>query len=72
MAKRSILDIVMTAIEIIHCMKSKVQCKKGNVALKLDINKAYDMIDWSYLQWIMSYDKNEVFSSIGQMDYDVC
>ena len=52
--ERSILDNAMAAIEIIHYMKSKVKGKKGDVALKLDISKAYDMIDWSYLRGIMT------------------
>jgi len=51
---RSILDNAMVAIEIIHYMKSKVKGKKWDVALKLDISKAYDRIDWSYLQRVMT------------------
>jgi ribonuclease HI len=43
----------MTAIEVIHYMKSKTKGKLGDVALKLDISKAYDRIDWSYLRGIM-------------------
>jgi hypothetical protein len=35
----------MTAIEVIHYMKSKTKGKLGDVALKLDISKAYDRID---------------------------
>jgi len=50
---RSILDNAMAAIEIIHHMKLKVKGNVGEVALKLDISKAYDIIDWSYLQGVM-------------------
>ncbi|MCI44353.1 replication protein A 70 kDa dna-binding subunit, partial [Trifolium medium] len=39
---RSILDNAMAAIEIVHFMKSKTRGKQGEVALKLDISKAYD------------------------------
>jgi hypothetical protein len=35
----------MAAIELIHYMKGKTRGKKGEVALKLDISKAYDQID---------------------------
>jgi hypothetical protein len=42
---RSILDNAMAAIELIHYMKAKTRGKKGEVALKLDISKAYDRID---------------------------
>jgi hypothetical protein len=43
----------MAAIEIIHYMKSKVKGKLGDVVFKLDISKAYDRIDWSYLRVVM-------------------
>jgi hypothetical protein len=51
---RSILDNVMAAIELVHFMKSKTRGKKGEVALKLDISKVYDRIEWDYLRNIMS------------------
>jgi hypothetical protein len=51
---RSILDNAMAAIEIIHYMKAKTRGKKGEVALKLDISKAYDHIDWEYLKDMMA------------------
>ena len=38
---RSILDNVVVAIEVIHHMKAKTKGKLGEVALKLDISKAY-------------------------------
>lgn len=46
---RSILDNVLTAFEIIHHMKYKTKGAKGEVALKIDINKAYDRVDWGFL-----------------------
>jgi hypothetical protein len=51
---RSILDNAMVAIEVVHHMKSKLRGKMGDVALKLDISKAYDRIEWDYLRGIMS------------------
>ncbi|MCH80906.1 replication protein A 70 kDa dna-binding subunit, partial [Trifolium medium] len=50
---RSILDNDMAAIELVHFMKSKTRGKLGDVALKLDISKAYDLIDWEYLKDVM-------------------
>ena len=50
---RSILDNAMVAIEIVHYMKAKAKGKSGDVALKLDISKAYDRLDWDYLREIM-------------------
>jgi len=34
-------------------MKSLVKRKLSDMALKMDINKAYDIIDWKYLRGIM-------------------
>jgi ribonuclease HI len=67
----------MVAIEIVHFMKSKTRGKMGNVALKLDISKAYDRIDWDYLkdvmvkmgfnqQWI-----NWIMMCVESVDYSV-
>lgn len=50
---RSILDNALAAIEIVHYMQCKTKGKEGDVALKLDISKAYDRIDWDYLRSIM-------------------
>ena len=48
-----IMDNVLVAFEIIHHMKKKSQGKKGDVAFKIDISKAYDKIDWGFLKRIM-------------------
>jgi hypothetical protein len=45
---RSITDNVVVGFESIHSMK-----RKGTVALKVDISKAYDRVKWDYLQAIM-------------------
>jgi len=50
---RSIMDSVLVAIELVHYMKTKTEGKVKSVALKLDIRKAYDIIDWSYLKDVM-------------------
>ena len=51
--ERSICDNILIAFEVIHYMKRKTKGKKGNVALKIDISKAYDRINWGYLEAIM-------------------
>jgi hypothetical protein len=51
---RSILDNVMVAMETIHHMKCKVKGKVGEVALKIDISKAYDRVEWKYLMNVMN------------------
>ena len=50
---RAITNNVVVAFELIHYMKRKSYGKVGDVALKIDINKAYDRIRWDYLKVIM-------------------
>lgn len=51
---RSILDNVMVAIEVLHSMRTNTRIVEGSVALKLDITKACDRIDWDYLKGVMT------------------
>lgn len=47
---RIISDNIMISFEIIHYMKRKTQGKKGWMALKLDMSKSYDRVEWSYVR----------------------
>lgn len=47
---RNITDNVIIDFKIIHAMKNKKTRNDDEVALKLDISKAYDRVDWGYLQ----------------------
>lgn len=42
---RSIIGNALVAYENLHFMKSKIRVNKRDVALKIDISKAYDRID---------------------------
>ena len=44
-----ITDNVLVAYETLHTMHSKKKGKKGTLALKLDISKAYDWVEWQFL-----------------------
>ena len=47
-----ITDNVLVAYKTLHTMHARKKGKKG-VALKLDISKAYDRVEWHFLQSIM-------------------
>ncbi|PNX79966.1 ribonuclease H [Trifolium pratense] len=51
---RSILDNALIAIKVIHALKRKTQGRRGELALKIDINKAYDKVDWGFLRGFLS------------------
>ena len=50
---RLITDNVLVAYETLHTMHARQKGKKGSLALKLDISKAYDCVEWQFLQKIM-------------------
>lgn len=50
---RSILDNALVATEVIHYMRCKANGKVGDVALKIDISKAYDRVYHGYLHCMM-------------------
>lgn len=52
-AGRSIQDNVIIAFETLHTMKNKRKGKVGDMALKIDISKAYDRVDWNFLDKII-------------------
>ena len=43
----------MIACELLHYMNRKQRGNIGEVALKLDISKAYDRVDWKFLQHML-------------------
>ncbi|CAL8164298.1 unnamed protein product [Prunus armeniaca] len=53
-SSRLISDNSILAAEIIHCLRSRRRGKKGLLALKLDMSKAYDRIEWPFLEQMMT------------------
>ena len=51
--RRLITDNILVAYETLHTMHARKKGKKGTLALKLDISKAYDQVEWQFLQGIM-------------------
>lgn len=46
--RRLITDNAFVAMECFHWMKKKTKGKKGAMAIKLDISKAYDRVEWPF------------------------
>ncbi|GAU28408.1 hypothetical protein TSUD_257360 [Trifolium subterraneum] len=51
---RSILDNALIATEVIHALKRKTKGRRGELALKIDISKTYDKVDWGFLRGVMT------------------
>ena len=51
---RFISDNILIAFETLHSMKNYKSRGDGFMALKLDISKAYDRVEWVYLERLMS------------------
>ncbi|KAL0406172.1 UNVERIFIED_CONTAM: hypothetical protein Slati_3931100, partial [Sesamum latifolium] len=47
---RLISDNVLLALELNHFLNTKTRGEQGWMALKLDVSKAYDKVEWSFLE----------------------
>ncbi|KAL4367528.1 hypothetical protein GQ457_05G015900 [Hibiscus cannabinus] len=50
---RQILDNILVAHELFHYMQSSRNGPNKGATLKLDIEKAYDRVEWAFLQTVM-------------------
>ena len=48
---RQIIDNTIVAFEVLHRISNKRKWKKGQItAVKLDISKAYDWVEWAFIR----------------------
>ena len=50
---KALSDNILVAFETLHYMKTKKTGKVGYMALKLDMSKAYDRVEWIFLEKLM-------------------
>ena len=75
---RLITDNVLVAYKTFHSMHCRKIGKKGMLALKLDISKAYDRVEWEFLRKMMAklgfLDAwiEQVMTCVSTPSYSVC
>lgn len=48
--RRKIMDIILITSEYIDEIK---KAKKSGLVCKIDMEKAYDIVDWGFLRWVL-------------------
>ena len=50
---RLITDNILAAYETLHTMHTRMWSKVGHMRIKLDMSKAYDRVEWAFLEAVM-------------------
>lgn len=69
MPARLIIDNVLLAYELAHYMQNKWRGSEGLAALKLDMSKAYDRVEWEFLARMML---ELGFNQMGECGDGIC
>lgn len=51
---RQITDNILVAHELMHALKTKKDCSEQYMAIKTDISKDYDRVEWGFLESTMA------------------
>ena len=51
--ERQITDNVLVVFEVMHCINQRGKGKEGLMAIKLDMSKAYNQVEWGFLEAMM-------------------
>lgn len=47
---RYIMNNSLIALEMFHSIKNRCRMRRGYIAMKLDMSKVYDRVEWTFLQ----------------------
>ena len=53
LSERLIMDNVLVAFELMHYLEHKKEGKENFMTVKLDMSKAYDHVEWGYIEKVM-------------------
>ena len=65
-AGRQISHNIMIAQEMLHALRTKPSGRSKRMAIKTDMSKAYDRIEWSFIEAVMR--KMSFFRNMDQLD----
>lgn len=53
LTKCLIIDNILVAIEIMHYLNNKREGKESFMAVKLDMSKTFDRVEWGFIKAVM-------------------